>query len=450
SVVQFIDDRRLGPGFRFFHEHRIVDDRGKVLGYKNLSTLRENLKPVLLRRTRASVQQQLPPRTNEILRIPPTGEQLLMSNAHLQKVKMIVSKKFLTEMDLLMLQKELLMCRMTADSTYLVDKQKPGFSSKLEALDELIERLFDEEGRKAILFSEWTTMLNLIEPLLKKRKLQFVRLDGSVPQKKRQALVHEFQNDEKCKLFLTTNAGATGLNLQAANTVINVDLPWNPAVLEQRIARAYRMGQKRPVDVYILVTESTLEEKILMTLGAKQDLALAALDAESDTDEVRLESGMEELKRRLEVLLGAGKEGFIDESQRRQSRSDAVVSAEQARSEGDNDQQDVSMSSDNALNSSNDRHRESSNEVDSMSMMRRERMANAGGQLLAGAVALLGELLPSHPGNEASQQLAETLKQGFSDCIEKDDRGQAKLTFTLPDAGILNQFADSLARLLTR
>jgi SNF2 family DNA or RNA helicase len=127
---------------------------------------------------------------------------------------------------------------MSANSTFLVDKHAPGYSSKLEELDALFDRLFSEEGRKVLLFSEWTTMLDLIEPLLKKRRLPFVRLEGSVPQKQRQGLVHEFQSNPRCRLFLTTNAGSTGLNLQAANTVINVDLPWNPAVLEQRIARA--------------------------------------------------------------------------------------------------------------------------------------------------------------------------------------------------------------------
>ena len=86
----------------------------------------------------------------------------------------------------------------------------------------LFDRLFSEENRKVLLFSEWATMLDLIEPLLKKRQLPFVWLDGSVPQKLRQSLVYEFQNNPGCRLFLTTNAGSTGLNLQAANTVINV------------------------------------------------------------------------------------------------------------------------------------------------------------------------------------------------------------------------------------
>ena len=109
-----------------------------------------------------------------------------------------------------------------------------------------------------------------------------MRLDGSVPQKQRQQLVSRFQTDAGCRVFLTTNAGATGLNLQAADTVINVDLPWNPALLEQRIARAHRMGQKRPVQVYLLVTEDTIEENLLATLSAKHELAAAVLDPDSD------------------------------------------------------------------------------------------------------------------------------------------------------------------------
>ena len=289
-----------------------MDEKGKVLGYKNLAELRENLKPVLLRRTRESVRQQLPPRTNEIIRITPTQEQLGVHDSHMWIVNRITRKKFLTEMDLLRLQKHLLMCRMSANSTFLVDKQAPGYSSKLEELDNLFDRLFSENDRKVLLFSEWTTMLNLIEPLLKKRALRFVRLDGSVPQKLRQGLVHEFQNNPYCRLFLTTNAGSTGLNLQAANTVINVDLPWNPAVLEQRVARAYRMGQENPVQVFVLVTEETIEEKLLSTLSAKHDLALAALDPESDVDQVDLAGGIEELRRRLEVLLGARPEAPSD------------------------------------------------------------------------------------------------------------------------------------------
>ena len=226
-------------------------------------------------------------------------------------------KKYISEMDLLRLMKALLMCRMAANSTFLVDKNPPGYSSKLDELDVLLGQLMGEDDRKIVLFSEWTTMLNLIQPLLEKRNLNYVRLDGSVPQKKRQGLIHQFRRDPECRLFITTNAGSTGLNLQAANTVINVDLPWNPATLEQRIGRAHRMGQKRPVQIFLLVTEDTLEESLLATLSAKQALFLAALDPDSKQKVVDLQTGVEELKNRLEILLGEKPDAAIDEKPQR-------------------------------------------------------------------------------------------------------------------------------------
>ena len=202
SVVEFIDDRRLGPAFRFFNRHRVVDEKGKLLGYKNLDRLRETLRPILLRRTRRQVLDELPPRTTEVIRIAPTDEQLDMQKGHRNIVQTIINKKYLSEMDLLRLQKALLMCRMCADSTFLVDKQAPGYSSKLKELGDLLDQLKAEADRKIVLFSEWTTMLNLIEPLLEARKMNYVRLDGSVPQKKRQELIHRFQKDPACMLFI--------------------------------------------------------------------------------------------------------------------------------------------------------------------------------------------------------------------------------------------------------
>jgi len=384
----------LAPSFQFFNRHRVVDKNGKVIGYKNLDQLRENLRPVLLRRTRAMVLKDLPPRTTEIVRIPPTDEQLELHSSHMRIVSMVTRKPYLTEMDLLRLQKALLMCRMAADSTYLVDKQTPSYSSKLDHLRDLLGRLFAEKDRKAVLFSEWTTMLNLIEPLLEEHKIQYVRLDGSVPQKKRQALVQRFQSDAECQMFITTNAGSTGLNLQAANTVINVDLPWNPAVLEQRIARAHRMGQKRPVHVMVLVTEDTLEENLLNTLSAKHELALAALDAESDVTEVDCVSGIEELKHRLEVLLG---------------------------SQGETPE-DVTS---------------------------RERVAAAGGELLGAVFNFLGELVAEGNRPEPPQEVVAQLRDRLEQCVEEDASGRPQLSVTLPDRGALDNLAQALAQLLT-
>ena len=405
SIVEFIDDRRLGPAFRFYNTYRIINEKGRLLGYKNLDALRESLKPVLLRRTRQGVIKELPPRTTMIRRIPATDEQLALHEGHRRIVQTIISKSYISEMDLLRLQKALLMCRMAANSTFLVDKDPPGYSSKLAELDVLLDQLLSEEDRKIVLFSEWTTMLGLIEPLIAKRKAEYVRLDGSVPQKKRQGIVHQFQRDPNCRLFVTTNAGATGLNLQSANTVVNVDLPWNPAVLEQRIGRAHRMGQKRPVQVYLLVTEGTLEESLLGTLAAKQELFLAALDPESDVSAVSLSSSMDELKKRLEVLLGEKPDAEIDESMKQEAEEEAAALA------------------------------------------RKEKISMAGGQLLGAAFSFLSEMFPEPEETEQTRQLAHTFQDQLSSCLDKGDDGQLKMTVTLPDETVLSKLANSLARI---
>jgi len=263
-----------------------------------------------------------------------------------------------------------------------------------------------EEARKIVLFSEWTTMLTLIERRIKRFNLDYVRLDGSVPQKMRQQLVHQFQHDPACRLFLTTNAGSTGLNLQAANTVINVDLPWNPAILEQRIARAHRMGQKNPVQVYLLVTEETIEEKLLGTLAAKHDLALAALDMESKVKKVALASGMEELKQRLEVLLGAKPHGVVDETEKERQQQEA------------------------------------------QRLVRRSRVAEAGGQLLTAAFTFLSEMIPQRKPTDGAARMALELKSRLNECLERDDRGRLRLMVTLPDEAAIDSLARSLAAAL--
>ena len=242
--------------------------------------------------------------------------------------------------------------------------------------------------------------------LIARPTLRYVRLDGSVPQKKRQSLIHQFQRDTNCILFMTTNAGATGLNLQAANTVINVDLPWNPAVLEQRIGRAHRMGQKRPVHVFLLVTSDTLEENLLATLSAKHELSLAVLDPEADATEVDMTTGIEELKRRMEILLGAKPEAAEDESMKNEVEREAAA------------------------------------------MARKEKVAAAGGKMVSAAFTLIGEMFADADDNPQTAQLAGAFKARLSDCMEKAEDGSLKMTISLPDDAFLDDMARSLARMV--
>ncbi len=407
TVVKFVDDTRLGPAYRFFHKHRSVDDRGKPIGYKNLGELREALHPILLRRTRDGVVKQLPERTDEIVRIQPTAEQKEISDSQLQIATRIAAKKFLTEMDMLRLQKALLLARMAADSTYLIDQKEPDFSSKLARLEELLEELLVEPSRKIVLFSEWKRMLDRIEKILEPMGCEYVRLDGSIPQKQRPAIVSQFQNDPNCRLILMTNAGSTGLNLQSANTVINVDLPWNPAVLEQRIARAHRMGQKNPVHVYKLVTEDTIEERLLETLASKQDLADAALDFESDTESITMKSSIANIRERLEKILLPERPAPVRENSERSAV--AQLEAIQAR---------------------------------------RQQVSAAGGQLLGAALNLVGALVRDQGKPEPDSEVVHQLTESLASCVQRDEAGRPQLTIALESDDALRNLAQTLASLL--
>jgi hypothetical protein len=121
-------------------------------------------------------------------------------------------------------------------------------------------------------FSQWELMLRKAAEVVEGLDVGYTMLHGNVPGKDRRALLEQFRDDAACRVFLSTDAGGTGLNLQAADTVINLEVPWNPAVLEQRIARVHRMGQHRPVQVFNLVVRDSIEERVLRTLEQKRSL----------------------------------------------------------------------------------------------------------------------------------------------------------------------------------
>ena len=141
------------------------------------------------------------------------------------------------------------------------------------------------------MFSEWERMLSLVREMAQDLGIEFAWHTGSVPQDRRRAEITRFKRDPDCRLFLSTDSGSVGLNLQTASAVINLDLPWNPAKLEQRIARAWRKNQMRTVDVINLVTEDSIEHSMLHVLSQKQALADGVLDGEDDLKAMTLPSG---------------------------------------------------------------------------------------------------------------------------------------------------------------
>jgi hypothetical protein len=180
----------------------------------------------------------------------------------------LLQKKYLTEIDRGSILASITNLRMLCDSTFLLDQQTK-VSPKLE---ELLRYLLFSGPHKVVIFSQWETMLQLAAEVVEKLGVGFAVLRGGIPGKERRGLLERFRDDDDCRVFLSTDAGGTGLNLQAADTVINLEVPWNPAVLEQRIARVHRMGQYRPVQVFNLVMRDSIEERALRTLSLKRSL----------------------------------------------------------------------------------------------------------------------------------------------------------------------------------
>jgi superfamily II DNA/RNA helicase len=168
--------------------------------------------------------------------------------------------------------------RMSCNSTYLLD-HKTDHGAKVAELMTLLDELFERPDSKAVVFSQWVGTHELIIRRLKKRGWDYALFHGGVPSEQRGALVDRFHADPACRVFLSTDAGGVGLNLQhAAATVINMDLPWNPAILEQRIGRVHRLGQSKSVQVVSFVAEGTIEEKMLSILAFKRSLFAGVLD----------------------------------------------------------------------------------------------------------------------------------------------------------------------------
>ena len=185
--------------------------------------------------------------------------------------------RFLSEADQRRLMIALQRMRMACDSSYLVDHATDHGSKADEAVT-LLDEMFEEPGVKAVVFSQWHRMHELIERRIEKRRWKHVFFHGGVPSGKRGDLIDRFRDDPECRLFLSTDSGGVGLNLQHANIVLNMDLPWNPAVLEQRIGRVHRLGQKQPVRVVNFVAQGTIEEGMLSVLKFKKSLFAGVLD----------------------------------------------------------------------------------------------------------------------------------------------------------------------------
>lgn len=336
SIVEFIDRYRLGPLFTFLDQHEVKDERGKVIGYRHLSKIGKSLETILIRRNKKEVQQQLPPRLEKVHFTPMTELQNEYHCDNHEIVKRIAAKwakhHYLSEADHLRLMTALQRMRMTCNDAYLVDKENIS-GHKVALLREVLQDIIENGDEKVVIFSQWTTMHELVEEMLDRAGIGYVFLHGAVPAVKRKVLMDEFKTTPSIRVFLSTDAGQTGLNLQNASVCINLDLPWNPARLEQRIGRVHRIGQKRSVRVINFVAQGTIEHGMINVLKFKKSVFSGVLDGGESTvmmGETRLNRFMKEV---TEITQAAEKEKIVSSETGTEARDAMPERAEMKKAE---------------------------------------------------------------------------------------------------------------------
>lgn len=330
SIVEYIDDRRLGPAFKFLADHTSYDPekKSRISGYKDLHKIREKLSPILLRRSKSEVLLQLPERSDSNFFVSMTEEQARPYTEQQEIVGRLIAKwhryGWLSELDHQRLLCALNNMRMICDSTFLFDKET-NISPKLDELKIIIGDIV-EEGRKVVIFSQWTRMLEKVAEVSLNGNYRHVYLHGGVPSAKRGELIRKFWEDNDIKVFLSSDAGGVGLNLQAGSAVINVDVPWNPAVLEQRIGRVHRIGQDRNVLVVNMVTKNSIEERILEIIKNKKALFSGVF--EGTCDDVKFSAASKSIFRELVDEMTVDAEPPVIEED--EETEEAAVAAETA------------------------------------------------------------------------------------------------------------------------
>jgi superfamily II DNA or RNA helicase len=237
--------------------------------------LRARIRPFVLRRLKRDVAPELPPRTDILLRAELTEEERRLYEAIRAATREDVVRQLEAGGSVLAALEALLRLRQAACHPALVPGQASATSSKLEVLLEELDEAV-AEGHKALVFSQWTSFLDLVEPHLARAGIEFARLDGST--RDRAGVVAHFQAETGPPVLIASlTAGGVGLNLTAADHVFLLDPWWNPAVEDQAADRAHRIGQDRPVMVHRIVARDTVEERILALQARKRELAEAAL-----------------------------------------------------------------------------------------------------------------------------------------------------------------------------
>ena len=437
SVMEFADNYCLGPYWQFRADCIVTDDGGKVIGYKNLNKVGETARERLIRRTKKQVALQMPKRTDQNLFVPMTTEQRGMHEEYKEQVAKLVYKwrrtHFLSETDRKKLLQFLSMMRMVCDSTYILD-QKSRYDTKVTETMSILQSVFDNGDEKVVIFSQWERMTRLIAYELDKMGIGYEYLHGGVPSAKRRDLIINFTDDPDSRVFLSTDAGSTGLNLQAGSIMINLDLPWNPAVLEQRIARIYRLGQERNVQVINLVARDTIEEGMLGKLRFKTAMFEGVLDNGEDTiflgNETKFTAMMDTL-------------GEVLEEEKQQPAAPEVSDTEADEPEPLKEESPKSEESTNQNTLAQQNQSEKETVFSSSSTSSAHSAPRQPQELVAQGISFLTGLAQTLQSPEATQQLVDTL-------VDTDaETGESHLRIPVPDKQTVQTLLNFVGKLFS-
>lgn len=271
SLFRYLNPGLLGSQDHFSRVFMAPIERFKD---KNASyNLKRLIQPFMLRRLKSDVLKELPPRTEITHSVPLSVEERALYEAVRQKaIKKFENPNKGEKTNHIQILAEITKLRLASCHPKLVMENSPLPGSKLQAFGEILEELLDND-HKALVFSQFVKHLSILKEHLEERGISYQYLDGSTPQAKRKLAVDNFQNGEGDVFLISLKAGGSGLNLTAADYVIHMDPWWNPAVEDQASDRAHRIGQQRPVTIYRLVAENTIEEKIVKLHERKRALA---------------------------------------------------------------------------------------------------------------------------------------------------------------------------------
>jgi SNF2 family DNA or RNA helicase len=274
NLFRFINPNLLGSKEQFATRFSHPIERGDKNARAHLKKL---IQPFILRRTKTQVLSELPSRTEINLQVELSDEERHLYEALRQEAVDKIAEIDPSSGQSMQVLAEITKLRRFCCHPNLVLKNAHIQGSKLAVLQHTIAELLDNQ-HKALVFSQFVDHLAIVRAWLDEQGIAYQYLDGSTPAIERKKRVDAFQAGQGDIFLISLKAGGTGLNLTAADYVIHLDPWWNPAVEDQASDRAHRMGQQRPVTIYRLVTQDTIEEKILALHKEKRDLADSLLD----------------------------------------------------------------------------------------------------------------------------------------------------------------------------